>query len=47
LAAEGIKTVGELCARTAEELLEIRNFGGVCLREVMGKLEALGLRLSR
>jgi hypothetical protein len=45
--SEGIKTIGELCLRTPEELLEIRNFGEVCLREIVGKLAEIGLRLSK
>lgn len=40
-----ISTVGELCSRTADELLEAKNFGMTSLNEVREKLAALGLKL--
>jgi len=47
LGREGIKTIGELVSRTAEELLAIRNFGRTSLAEVTEKLAGLGLRLRQ
>lgn len=44
--AENIKTVGDLCRRTEEEMLEVRNFGKTSLTEVKKKLTALGLTLG-
>ena len=44
---EGIKTIGELVSRRAEELLAIRNFGRTSLAEVTEKLARLGLRLPQ
>jgi hypothetical protein len=46
LESEGLTTVRDLVVRTDEELLEVRNFGETTLREVKGKLEALGLSLG-
>ncbi len=43
LAAEGIKTLGDLVARTEEEMLQMRNFGKTSLKEIKQKLTALGL----
>jgi DNA-directed RNA polymerase subunit alpha len=40
-----ISTVGELCSKTADELLEAKNFGMTSLNEVREKLAALGLKL--
>jgi DNA-directed RNA polymerase subunit alpha len=40
-----ISTVGELCSRTADELLEAKNFGMTSLNEVRDKLAAMGLKL--
>ncbi|RPI87309.1 MAG: DNA-directed RNA polymerase subunit alpha [Planctomycetaceae bacterium] len=40
-----IATLGELIARTPDELLESKNFGVTSLNEVRGKLNDLGLRL--
>ncbi len=47
LEAEGIQTVGELIAKTEEELLKFKNFGRTSLREVEKKLEALGLAIVK
>jgi DNA-directed RNA polymerase subunit alpha len=41
----GINTLGDLCQRTADELLEAKNFGVTSLTEVREKLNAYGLKL--
>jgi len=41
-----IKTVGELVARTSDDLLNITNFGQTSLEEVVAKLDELGLSLA-
>jgi DNA-directed RNA polymerase subunit alpha len=41
-----IKTVGELVKRTADDLLNITNFGQKSLEEVTAKLDELGLSLA-
>ncbi|MCL6454791.1 MAG: DNA-directed RNA polymerase subunit alpha [Alicyclobacillus sp.] len=41
----GINTVGELCSRTEEEMMKVRNLGRKSLEEVVEKLSALGLSL--
>jgi DNA-directed RNA polymerase subunit alpha len=41
----GINTLGELCQRTADELLESKNFGMTSLTEVREKLRQFGLTL--
>jgi DNA-directed RNA polymerase subunit alpha len=41
----GINTVGELCSRTEEEMMKVRNLGRKSLEEVVEKLQALGLSL--
>ena len=41
----GVKSVGELTLRTADELLETKHFGMVCLNEVRDKLGHIGLKL--
>lgn len=41
----GINTIGELMQRTADELLESRNFGMTSLSEVREKLQGMGLSL--
>ena len=46
LAIKGIKTVGELLEQTAEELLAIKSFGEVTLRELQNKLAELGLEIG-
>lgn len=40
-----INTIGELVSRTADELLEAKNFGQTSLHEVREKLTALGMKL--
>jgi Bacterial RNA polymerase, alpha chain C terminal domain len=45
LESQGIKTLAELCRWTADELLEVRNFGSTTLCEVEDKLAARGFRL--
>ncbi|MDR2567344.1 MAG: DNA-directed RNA polymerase subunit alpha [Bifidobacteriaceae bacterium] len=46
LKREGIHTVGELVARSEEDLLDIRNFGAKSINEVKEKLTSLGLSLK-
>jgi DNA-directed RNA polymerase subunit alpha len=41
----GIATLGELVQRTADELLEAKNFGMTSLTEVRDKLVQYGLKL--
>ena len=41
----GINTVAELCSRTEEEMMKVRNLGRKSLEEVVEKLEGLGLSL--
>ena len=43
---EGIATVGDLCGRTEDQLLEIRNFGKTSLKEINKKLSERGLSLG-
>jgi DNA-directed RNA polymerase subunit alpha len=43
LEAEGIRTVGDLVARSEEEMAALKNFGRTSLKEVQKKLEPLGL----
>ena len=45
LKREGIHTVGELVARSEEDLLDIRNFGSKSILEVKVTLHNLGLAL--
>ena len=40
-----ITTLGELCSRTSDELLEAKNFGITSLNEVKEKLTQYGLKL--
>ncbi len=40
-----MKTIGELCRKTGDELLECKNFGVTSLTEVREKLTPLGLKL--
>ena len=47
LAAEGILTVGDLVARTEEELLKFKNFGRTSVKEVEKRLDALGLSIVK
>jgi DNA-directed RNA polymerase subunit alpha len=46
LESENITTVRDLVTRTADQLLEVRNFGETTLNEVREKLGELGLRLG-
>lgn len=46
LKREGVATVGELMDKTAQELLEIRNFGQKSVDEVLEKLAELGITLK-
>jgi DNA-directed RNA polymerase subunit alpha len=41
----GINTLGDLVNRTADELLESKNFGMTSLSEVREKLQTIGLSL--
>ena len=41
----GINTVEELCSRTSDDMMRVRNLGRKSLEEVLQKLEELGLRL--
>ena len=43
----GINTVEELCNRTSEDMMKVRNLGRKSLEEVIGKLEAMGLSLAK
>jgi DNA-directed RNA polymerase subunit alpha len=43
----GINTVGELCAKTEEEMMKVRNLGRKSLEEVVEKLNGLGLSLRQ
>ena len=43
----GINTVEELCNRTSEDMMKVRNLGRKSLEEVIGKLEAMGLHLAK
>ena len=42
----GINTVAELCAKTPEEMMNVRNLGRKSLDEVLEKLKELGLKLN-
>ncbi|MDO5671476.1 MAG: DNA-directed RNA polymerase subunit alpha [Actinomycetaceae bacterium] len=46
LTREGIRTVGELVARSQADLLDIRNFGQKSIDEIKDKLAELGLHLK-
>lgn len=46
LESENINSVRDLVVRTADELLEVRNFGETTLNEVQDKLTEIGLRLG-
>ena len=43
----GINTVEELCNKTPDEMMKVRNLGRKSLEEVLGKLKELGLSLSQ
>ena len=42
----GINTVAELCNKTSEDMMKVRNLGRKFLEEVLAKLKELGLSLS-
>ncbi len=42
----GINTVEELCNRTSEDMMKVRNLGRKSLEEVLQKLKELGLQLN-
>lgn len=42
----GINTVEELCSKTSEDMMKVRNLGRKSLEEVLGKLKELGLQLN-
>ena len=42
----GIDTVEELCNRTSEDMMKVRNLGRKSLEEVLAKLKELGLSLN-
>ncbi len=42
----GINTVEELCNKTPEDMMKVRNLGRKSLEEVLGKLKELGLQLN-
>ena len=42
----GINTVAELCDKTPEDMMKVRNLGRKSLEEVLAKLKELGLSLS-
>ena len=42
----GINTVEELCSKTSEEMMKVRNLGRKSLEEVLAKLKELGLQLK-
>ena len=41
----GINTVEELCNKTSEDMMKVRNLGRKSLEEVLAKLNELGLAL--
>lgn len=46
LESENIRTIGELCRMKEEDLVKLRNFGRVTLKEIEKKLQERGLRLG-
>ncbi len=46
LKREGINTVEELCNKTSEDMMKVRNLGRKSLEEVLAKLKELGLQLN-
>lgn len=42
----GINTVQELCSKTPEDMMKVRNLGRKSLEEVLAKLKELNLGLS-
>ena len=47
LKSAGINTVEELCNRTSEDMMKVRNLGRKSLEEVLAKLKELGLELNQ
>ena len=43
----GINTVQELCNKTPDDMMKVRNLGRKSLEEVLAKLEELGLQLRK
>ncbi len=43
----GINTVGDIVARTEDELIHVRNLGRKSLDEILGKIQDLGLELTK
>jgi DNA-directed RNA polymerase subunit alpha len=43
----GINTVEDLISKTEDEMMKVRNLGRKSLEEVINKLAAMGLSLSR
>ena len=43
----GINTVEELCDRTSDDMMKVRNLGRKSLEEVLAKLKELGLQLNQ
>ena len=43
----GINTVEELCNKTSEDMMKVRNLGRKSLEEVMAKLDSLGFSLTK
>jgi DNA-directed RNA polymerase subunit alpha len=41
-----INTVKELCSKTPDEMMKVRNLGRKSLEEVLAKLKELGLSLN-
>ena len=42
----GINTVAELCSKTSDDMMKVRNLGKKSLEEVLAKLKELGLSLN-
>ena len=42
----GINTVEELCNKTSDDMMKVRNLGRKSLEEVLAKLKELGLQLQ-
>ena len=42
----GINTVEDLCAKSRDDLMKVRNMGRKSLDEILNKLEGMGLHLS-
>ena len=42
----GINTVEDLCAKSMDDLMKVRNMGRKSLDEILNKLESMGLHLA-